>query len=175
LPPKRHHSGSSLPTTRLRYLVSQNCPGKAARLIQSHADKVEVADLSDQGTREETQALFPPASVRDNLPVGDTANPPTISPDSLDTCIRSLPRQSANGLSSWTYDLIKQIGTDNRELSSAILRFLHQVLLKGKAGEAKIWTRSRGIVLRKRTAAPPNRHRGGLDASLRPSSGRGGL
>ena len=153
-PPKRHHSGSSLPTTRLRYLVSQNCPGKAARLIQSHADKVEVADLSDQGTREETQALFPPASVRDNLPVGDTANPPTISPDSLDSCIRSLPRQSANGLSSWTYDLIKQIGTDNRELSSAILRFLHQVLLQGKAGDAKIWTRSRGIVLRKKDGGP---------------------
>ena len=153
-PPRRHQSGSTLPTTRLRYLVSQNCPGKAARLIQSHADKVEVADLSDPATRVQTQALFPQASGRDHLPEGATAAPPRVSADSLDASLRALPRQSANGLSSWTYDLIRQISTDNKDLSAAILLFLHQVLLQGKAGDAKVWTRSRGIVLRKKDGGP---------------------
>ena len=147
------HQRRDLPTARLKYLLRHNCAGKAARLLEAHADDIHPADLRDEATRERTQGMFPPASVaRDALPVAGAPAPivlPQVDLAFLMAGLQSLPRQSANGMSSWTYDLIRQIGVDNVELGRSLLAFLQRVFVQGKAGDPRLWTRSRGVVLQK--------------------------
>ena len=140
-----------LPTARLKYLLRHNCAGKATRLLEAYADKVQAADLSVEETRERTRALFPPAQARlDALPDADpVAALPHVSVESIQASFQSLPRQSANGMSSWTYDLIRQLGVDNTDLCRSMQAFLLEVFVKGKAGDPRLWTRSRGVVLQK--------------------------
>jgi hypothetical protein len=140
-----------LPTARLKYLLRHNCAGKATRLLEAFADNIQSADLSSEETRERTRALFPPAQPRlDALPEADpVAAFPHVTLESIQAGLESLPRQSANGMSSWTYDLIRQLGVDNADLVRSMQAFLMEVFIKGKAGDPRMWTRSRGVVLQK--------------------------
>ena len=140
-----------LPTARLKYLLRHNCAGKATRLLEAFADNIQSADLSSEDTRERTRALFPPAQPQlDALPEADpVAVLPHISLESIQAGLESLPRQSANGMSSWTYDLIRQLGVDNADLVRSMQAFLMEVFIKGRAGDPRMWTRSRGVVLQK--------------------------
>ena len=140
-----------LPTARLKYLLRHNCAGKATRLLEAFADNIQSADLSSEDTRERTRALFPPAQpAMDALPEADpVAVLPHVGLESIQAGLESLPRQSANGMSSWTYDLIRQLGVDNADLVRSMQAFLLEVFIKGKAGDPRMWTRSRGVVLQK--------------------------
>ena len=149
-PTQQRRAKGDLPTTRLKYLLRNNCAGKAARLLEAHVDKITVADLEDVEVRRKTQALFPAASDKDLLPQGLAApRLPVVTLEVVQTCLQSLPKQSANGMSSWTYDLIRQIGTDNVTFAEATQRFINVVWTSGRGGDPLLWTRSRAVVLGK--------------------------
>lgn len=149
-PASRSSSSSAPPAARLRHLIRNNCPGKAAGLLESHANQISLADLGDPVILEKARALFPEAGPNDSLPeeLAAWVDGVGITFEIVQDSLRRLPRQSANGMSSWTYDLIKQVVGEEDEFIQKVKMF-SELFLEGKAGSSPIWNSSRAVILRK--------------------------
>lgn len=99
------------------------------------------------------QALFPPASDDDLLPVltaeqqqlGDRL---TVSKTLVEKVLERLPRQSAGAFTLWSFDLLQQMTTLNSAVVDRVVKLVNTIL-RGNAGSAKVWCRSRVIALDK--------------------------
>ncbi len=143
----------SLPIRRIRHYIEKNCPGKALRLVESTVAETELLTYSPE-TVQQLETLFPPAGPLDMLPVTDVeAELFEVCPTSLELLIQKLPRQSAPGMSGWTYDLLKQLCRSEllhpMSFCNSLAEFL-SAMFYGRAGPSSVWARSRVLPLKKK-------------------------
>lgn len=147
-PPRR-----TLPLKRIRHFVEHNCPSKALNVVQNEVEGNSLLSYSPEVVTK-LCSLFPAASLAGQLPHSDNEDDSfRVDPDQLDLFIRDLPRQSAPGMSGWTYDLIKQLckfeALGTRQFAKGAAPFL-TAMFHGHVGSNQLWVRSRVLPLEKK-------------------------
>jgi hypothetical protein len=141
---------------RIRTLLKHNCAGKAANIIRQVLANSGVAPINT-ATAASIQALFPSAR-----PNGDTLPQPQqcpvedrieLTPDEILQGLQDLPKQSAAGLSGWTYDLLRELGTGSGPEAAdfrAAVRRVFNLLLRGAYNNPVDWNGDRVVPLVKK-------------------------
>jgi len=147
--PRRHQlveDENLLPRRRIVELVEAGLAGKAVRRLEGHLQGGIVK--LDDAVRAEVMQLHPEGPL--GLPVGDGARTEVrvSAVDLLDTCAQA-PRQSAAGVSGWTYDLVRSVVADRTcaDLGARLLT----CMANGRLQDAELWLRSRLVLLPKQT------------------------
>ena len=148
----------ALPSVKkVKKLIADNRVGKAIDMMKE-AGKTSV--VTCQPGDERILELFPMANAQDGVgievePVNAGVAPYEFNENVILACVRSAPKGSANGLSGWTYDLMRQLlvsGNDTVERQGFIPKFCTLVnrIAVGNIGEIlPLFNASRLIALGK--------------------------
>lgn len=173
--PARENEDTRLPRPvvnekKIRTLLKHNCAGKATSVIRQVIASAGVAPINTN-TAATIQRLFPEARANgDTLPQHPRACPVDarieLTADDIVLGLQDLPKQSAAGLSGWTYDLVRELGvgsaaggaetTAGAAASAEVVEFRTAVrrvfncLLRGAYSNSVDWTGDRVIPLIKK-------------------------
>jgi len=136
--------GPTIPKRRIIELVEAGLAGKAVRRLEGSLEGGVVR--IDDRVRAEVLQLHPAGAA--GLPIGDGHRPEvTITATELQETCALAPRQSAAGVSGWSYDLIRQI-VQEQEAAELGGRLLTQIG-SGDGANSTLWLRSRLVLLAK--------------------------
>lgn len=137
---------NAFPRRRVVELVEAGLAGKAVRRLEGHLQGGTVQ--LDEEVRAAVIQLHPEGPL--GLPIGDGAQAVVriSAVDLLDTCARA-PRQSAAGVSGWTYDLVRSVVSDRR--CADVAAELLTCMANGRLRDADLWLRSRLVLLPKQS------------------------
>jgi hypothetical protein len=147
---RRPHLSASkaLPSRKVDELLRAGCPRKALRTFESAIDNDILPPTVDVVNK--IQKLFPKAPPTPlHIPVGPP--PPVLSVDEVLAAVRSSPTQTAQGLSAWTYDLLKLMTKGGKgSMVGELYCRLMNLRLRGEAGPNCYWCSPRVIALGKK-------------------------
>ena len=145
-----HQHHQRLPEARLAALVKANCPGRAHSLLSNRLTSKGIAGATET-TVQAIQSRFPARSERDFLPaeqhLGPDPAPLLLSAEDLQQGLSALPSLTSGGLTGWTYDLVRSLGT-SPDFRQGLLR-VYNLLLQGKLDNPQDWLRDRVVPLLK--------------------------
>jgi len=146
---------------RVTKLVRANRASRALQMLESSADN-ELVDMdsngaSAQAARATLPSLFPArCPIMDTLPVAVDPSPLRLSRDDVAAAVRFLPKGSAAGLSSWSFELIQALVHSGDDNGLSLVTDLSNDILRGRCGPADVWCAARFIPLRKKDSTPTN-------------------
>ena len=138
-----------IPLKTIERLLKAGCAGKAARVLESSTSTRGIASPSRE-TSDRIQQLFPPSTDLQWLPRYAPGSDECLSlqQDDVDLGLAQLPKESAAGLSGWSYELVQLLCEgDDGELTRQELKRLFNHILHGKGGSVQAWNGDRIVPL----------------------------
>ncbi|HND86377.1 MAG TPA: reverse transcriptase domain-containing protein, partial [Pseudobdellovibrionaceae bacterium] len=129
---------------RLRLLIENKCLSKAVDLIKRANDPSPTITI-DRPLMDKLQELHPTKRPMDDIPLGiRTNNHLSLSTEDVGLGVHNLPRHRAGGLSGWSYDLLRSLGSGSSSSEFIVLlKDLFNLFLAGRGGDPSAWTASR--------------------------------
>ena len=144
-PPPAQTQASNI-RKRVHNLVRNGNVGKACRALEASLDCRGVAPPC-QDTQDKIAALFPAGTEHDMLPdVPADIEAIQFTVEEVQAGIRALPKQTSPGMSSWTYDLIRQMAEEDIIFITLATKLLNH-MARGMGGDTSVWLRSRCVPL----------------------------
>ncbi len=151
--PSTTSAGPRIPHTRLKKLLQAGLVSKAATVFASSLGDTRVLNpATDPHLRHNIQALFPQPNQHDAIPTNCPTDAMQLEVAEVQRGLTQLPKQSAAGMSGFTYDIIRMLGEGEGPEVEQFTEQLCEVfngILRGVYSNYHLWSGDRVVPLSK--------------------------